>query len=761
MKKYTACLFAIFLGISFCFAQVETELIKPVAPTFEISTKSLSSYTALLLMDLKKLESQEREISLDDTTLCEKYGLFERHGDLFVNAFLWVTDDLNISDLYSARVEINSKMVASILTAIIPVNAIEHVAHIKGVQMIQIGERVNLTMDVARSATLVNSVHQGYQLPQTYFGSGVIIGIIDIGFDYTHPNFYDTTGESNYRVKRVWEQTATTGIPPAGFQYGRELTNQNQILAAQRDVQDQSHGTHVVGTAAGSGVISDFMGVAPQSELVLVSTTMQDAGIADAIAYIIAYADAANKPCVINMSLGKQMGPHDGNSLFDLYCDQQIGQGKILVGAAGNDGDKPIHISKSHSFSDDVVYSFVEFPNSSYGTNGTAIIDVWGDPYQDFEISVAIFNTNTHQYEDWTPYVQASADTVNYYTLFDDDFFFPDVCNVTIATSTYYMTNKRNVMVSIDHTAQDDNYRWAMIRVKATTGHTKMWSVRDGHFTSNGYSYPVISGSTNTTVSEIGGTGKEIISVGAYTTKNTWTDLYGGSHSYEDSIGAIAPFSSKGLTADGRIKPEVTAPGHVMVSSVSSFDPTYSVSSPMSVYSMTNGTDYWRYGTMSGTSMASPMVAGIIALWLEANPELTPTEIKQIIKDTAITDSYTGAISTNGNPTWGWGKINAHQGLLAVLADLSNDNQYDISDQRVRVYPNPTFGVVNISFYKDLTNVNLEVYDTSGKLVKQFLYESLQANTTQILDLEELANGWYILQLSSDQKKQNLKIVKY
>ena len=761
MKKYIVCLFAVIFGFSICFAQVELELIKPVAPTFEIPTKGLSSYTALLLMDLKKLESQGRELSLDDTTLCEKYGLFERHGDLFVNTFLVVTEDLVVSDLYKARVEVNSKTGASILTARIPVNAIEQVANIKGVQMIQIGERANLTMDVARSATLVNSVHQGYQLPQAYFGNAVVVGVIDIGFDYTHPNFYDTTGENNYRIKRVWEQNATTGTPPAGFQYGRELTNQNEMLAAQRDMQNQSHGTHVAGTAAGSGVISDFMGVAPQSELVLVSTTMQDAGIADAIAYIIAYADATNKPCVINMSLGKQMGPHDGNSLFDLYCDQQIGQGKILVGAAGNDGDKPIHISKSHSFSDDVVYSFVEFPNTTYGTNGIAIIDIWGDPYEDFEVSVALFNTHTHQYEDWTPYVQASADTVNYYTLFDDDLFFPDVCNVTIATSTYYMTNKRNVMVYLDHTAQDDNYRWAMIRVKATTGHTKMWSVRDGYFTSNGYSYPVISGSTNTTVSEIGGTGNGIISVGAYTTKNTWTDLYGGSHSYEDSIGAIAPFSSRGATADGRIKPDITAPGNIMVSSVSSFDPTYSASSPMSVYSMTNGTNYWRYGTMSGTSMASPMVTGIIALWLEANPELTPTEIKQIIKDTAITDSYTGTISTSGNTTWGWGKINAHQGLLAVLATMSTENHTDFINQSIRVYPNPTRTEVTLSFSGNQENVKLDLYDSRGKLVKHYLYAYVQTNNATVLNLADVANGVYILKVSSDKSKETLKIVKY
>ena len=109
MKKYIVCLFAVIFGFSICFAQVELELIKPVAPTFEIPTKGLSSYTALLLMDLKKLESQGRELSLDDTTLCEKYGLFERHGDLFVNTFLVVTEDLVVSDLYKARVEVNSK----------------------------------------------------------------------------------------------------------------------------------------------------------------------------------------------------------------------------------------------------------------------------------------------------------------------------------------------------------------------------------------------------------------------------------------------------------------------------------------------------------------------------------------------------------------------------------------------------------------------------------------------------------------------------
>ncbi|GAB4404648.1 MAG: hypothetical protein OHK0053_30270 [Microscillaceae bacterium] len=679
MKKiYTSIAFAIF-GISIGFGQVQQNLVptkvgEPATAISVLPSKGFSPQSAFLLMELDKLKKENRAIQTTDSTLIEKYNLFYIGSELFVNSFLIINEEFDKAKFESKGGFVNSTS-KGIATASIPVNKLNESIEVEGILYIQIAEKAERTMDAARNATWVNWVHQGQQLPQAYFGTGVVVGIIDKGFDYTHPNFYDGTGANNYRVKRVWEQSSPTSNPPSGFSYGRELTTQTAIINAQRDEINQSHGTHVAGIAggAGGGANTTFMGVAPQSDLVFVSTNMTDLGIADGIAYIINYANSVNKPCVINMSLGKHIGPHDGLSAFDQYCDGIVGNGKILVGAAGNEGGDPLYIGKTYTSSDNTLYSFVQFPNSSNGTNGQTVIDIWGNPNQNYQVAVNIYNTNTNSFEDWTPYIQANSNNTFSYTLYDDDTFFPDACNVTIATSLYPANNKRNVQILIDHTAQDDSYRWAMVEIIASTGQTKMWAATGGaRFTNASKPSPWLNGSTSSTIGEIGGTGNSIISVGAYTSKNSWTAFNSSSQTAPAfaPVGAIAPFSSKGPTADNRTKPDITAPGNILASSVSRFDNSYLSSSGRTVSGVTNGTNTWYFGMMEGTSMASPMVTGILALWLQAYPLLNPTQALNLIKQNAWTDSHTGTIPSTGNNTWGWGKVDAHEGLLDLLTKI-------------------------------------------------------------------------------------------
>ena len=669
--------FAIF-GISVGFGQVQQNLLptkvgEPATAISVLPSKGFSPQSAFLLMELDKLKKESRAIQTTDSTLIEKYNLFYIGSVLFVNSFLIINDDFDKAKFESKGGFINSTS-NGIATASIPVNRLNETIEVEGILYIQIAEKAERTMNAARNATWVNWVHQGLQLPQAYFGTGVVIGVIDNGFDYTHPNFYDGTGSNNYRVKRVWEQSATSGTPPSGFTYGRELTTQIAILNAQRDQIDKSHGTHVAGIASGGGggANTTFMGVAPQSELVFVATPMTNVSIADGIQYIINYANSQNKPCVINISIGSNFGPHDGFSPFDQYCEGVVGNGKLIVGAAGNEGQKPIYIGKTFTTNDNTLYSFVQFPNSSNGTNGTALIDIWGNPNQNYEVAVNIYNTITNSFEDYTPYIQANLNNTYNYTLYDDDLFSPDACIVAITTSLYPANNKRNAQIFINHTAQDDSYRWAMVEIRATTGQTKMWSVGGSQFTNAGKPSPWVNGSTNSTVMEIGGTGNAIVSVGAYTSKNSWTAFNSSPQTAPTfaPIGTIASFSSKGPTADGRTKPDITAPGNILASSVSRFDNSYLSSSGLTVSGVTNGTNTWYFGMMEGTSMASPMVTGIIALWLQAYPHLNQTQALNLIKQNAWTDSHTGTIPSTGNNTWGWGKVDAHEGLLDLLTKI-------------------------------------------------------------------------------------------
>jgi len=631
------------------------------------TVRGISPSTAFLILDLKKTGIAK----LSEEQLIEKYALIKKDGILYANSFITLNNAYNSNELSKNGVLVGTQK-GNIITALIPIKQLETLTNNHNINYIQIGEKVAPTMDNARTATNVNQVHTGTSLPQPYFGEGVVVGIIDGGFDYTHPNFYNSTGTSGYRVKRVWEQNATSGTPPTGYTYGRELTTQSAILSAQRDRANASHGTHVAGIAAGAGggASTTYTGVASKADLVFVSTNMTDLGILEGIEYIQNYASSVGKPCVINMSLGKHIGAHDGTSIFDKLCDSFfVGEGRILVGAAGNEGGDNLYLGKTYTTTDTTLYTFVRFPSASNQTNGQTIIDIWGEVGDNFFAGVYIYNTSTDVFEDATPYLYNGAFTGTYsHTLYDDDFFFPDPCYVDIATGIDPNNNKPRVTIAIDHTAQDDNYRYALIEIRASSTQTKMWA-NSAVFTNNSYSAPVLSGNSNSTVGEIGGTGKSIISVGAYTSKNSWISFSSGMQTadFYTTNGAIAPFSSKGPTADGRTKPDITAPGNVIISSVSRFDANYPSSSPYVTNGVSIGSTNWWFAAMQGTSMAAPMTTGIIALWLEMYPDLTPAQAKEIMQTTAITDGHTGTIPPIGSNTWGWGKINAWVDIPSVV----------------------------------------------------------------------------------------------
>ncbi len=704
-------------------------------------TTGLSPSTAIFLDKLS------REKSGDFRAIFDEYQIINKDQKDYAKIFL-------IADQHSSLKThgfIESGNFGRIRTGLIEINKILDLVNSSKVQYIEIATKVKPLLNNAITSSNVDKVYSGLNLPQGYTGDGVVVGIIDGGFDYTHPTFYDSTG-TTYRVKRVWEQNATIGSPPTGYTYGRELATLGAILSAQTD-DPSSHGTHVAGTAAGSGVGTNnsYRGVAFESDLVLVSVS-NNLGIAEGVDYIIKYANSVNKPCVINMSLGTHLGPHDGMSALDQIFDSLSGSGKILVGAAGNEGSIPLYIGKSYSGNDTLMVSFMDFPQSSLGTNGVGLIDIWGEPNDNFTVAVNIYNTNTNQIEDYTPYISSSANGSFNYTIQDNDIFADD-CIVNIATEISPLNNKPHITINVDHTDQDDNYRWVLIEIIGHNTSTKMWCHEDANFTSNGYALPFTNGSTSSTVGEIGGTGKSVITVGAYTTTNSYTNFNGSQQTipFNATLEDLAPFSSHGPTADNRTKPDITAPGNVIIAPVNSFDPNYSTSNPEVVFGVTNGTKNWYYGALQGTSMSSPMVAGILALWLEANPNLSPTNIRNILQSHSRTDTYTGSIPPSGDNTWGWGKIDA----LAGLVNIVGLDESVLNNSSLQVYPNPAKDIVHIDIL-ELSNVTLRITDLSGRVIKDDIE---LMNGTNPVNLSELSNGIYLMRFEHQREVYSRKLI--
>ena len=687
MKRLTFILLVLLLSLSAFSQQRKTVDLSDTVKfgktkcTYKSELKGLSPNTAFLVYDLFKLE---RELTKADTALIKKYSLKEIDGRLFVGAFLQFKSNFDVSKLSAYEIKVNTNF-STLATVLIPIDRLVEFCQASLVDYIDIGSKAQPMMDNAKNLTGANLVHQGIDLPQSYYGKDVIVGIIDIGFDYTHPNFYDST-LTNYRVKRVWEQESNYGTPPQSFGYGRELTTQAEILGALSSHAYQSHGTHVAGIAAGGGTtvesLSQYKGVAPESDIVLVATDMSTVGILYGIIYIAEYAQSVSKPCVINMSIGGHIGPHDGTSLFDLYCDtlrQEIPEGVLLVGSAGNDGGSLIHLGKDFSNDSDLLNTFLTFNGSSAGYG---VIDIWGS--SDFTIEITPYNIEDNEVAGQTLTINTLQEGVYSYSIADDDFWSTDYCNITVEIQQYQ--GKKNIQIEIDNTSQDDTEKYLLIQAYANNGIVHMWNWNTSQyqtFSSMGFSN-CQSGNDFYTCGEIGGTGNSMISVGAYTSRTDWTSIYGEySNRYYD-VNDIAPFSSKGPTTDGRIKPDITAPGAWIVSSVNSYDPTnYSLTSSMSINGIIMGQNQepvlsentWLWGVMQGTSMSAPVVTGVLAVWLEAYPELTISQAKQLLRESATTDQYTGVLDSTINAntiTWGAGKINAYAGLQLLLQKIPN-----------------------------------------------------------------------------------------
>ena len=170
----------------------------------------------------------------------------------------------------------------------------------------------------------------------------------------------------------------------------------------------------------------------------------------------------------------------------------------------------------------------------------------------------------------------------------------------------------------------------------------------DAWIVCSGASCDFPAGDDNKTIGEPG-VAKRAITAGAHVTKWCWDSIDTFSYCYTDPaqsrVNQLSSFSSLGPTRDGRQKPDIAAPGQGIMSTKSK-DASYS-----NVYIEPSGT----HALQQGTSMASPHVAGAVALLLSQNPTLTAEQIKAILQDHAVKDAFTGALCNN---TWGCGKMN-------------------------------------------------------------------------------------------------------
>ena len=533
------------------------------------------------------------------------------------------------------------------VTAWLSLDQISKVSALAEVNFVDTPKFLKKNNDISIATTGASLLHAGKLDNTTYKGDGVIVAIIDTGIDWDHPDFRNASDQTKSRILRIWDQTLTptTGeAAPEGFSFGVEYT-QAQIndeidgspAGFVREKDTDGHGTHVAGTAVGNGAAlsTKYSGLAPNADIVIIKAgdgSFDTSNIIIALDYLKNLSTSLGKPIVVNMSLGSQTGAHDGTDPLELAIDNftDTAAGRIVVVASGNENGDNIH------------------KQLAIAVGSSASIDLQV-PTTTTTVSQDVFQFTAYANDTSAVTVTVTAPDGTQATSLSNS-----GTSVMSGKGKVYMSNfidpesgdrKVQVYVTRTTTATDVAGSWGITIANASTNSLTV----DGWLDTKGDDFldmSVTSGDSKYLVT-IPGCATKAITVGAYMAKMDWYAASGSGYNY--TVGTqddISSFSSIGPRRDNVQKPNITANGQAVVSCLSS-DSGLANSSP---YMVVNG----LYRIEQGTSMASPAVAGCVALLLQKKPTATFTEIKNAITTTATKDSFTG---TTDSPTWGSGKV--------------------------------------------------------------------------------------------------------
>lgn len=679
------------------------------------------------------------------------YDLYKINDKYHIGVLAYVDVDILDEEKLIDLEVLNDTQLENLYTFRVPLNNYASFLQVDGIEYIEIADPVSPFLENSTIDSRADSVQKGLGgLARAYVGKGVIVAVIDWGFDYTHPMFYDST-MTNLRLSRAWDQNKHVGTPPSGYNFGVEYSGTEDLLAAGSDTNYvfgySSHGSHVAGIAGGAGAGTPHNGAAPESELIFISLRRDAPSLTDAFSYITNYAAAVNKPYVVNMSFGSHLGPHDGSSLKNLGIDILHGPGKIFVGSAGNNGETapPFHLDRDFQVNDDTLKTVVNFGTGISDMFGQTL-SMWGSENSDFSVSVDIAdNSNNILYS--TPYYSSIDEPT-----FIDTILLAGNDSLIVrmqSTKSFFLNGKPNIRLELKYTGSNK----VILNAASDNSHLHIWNnVRMNNRYTNwgvalGANFPdAEAGNNDYGLGEPAGVGKNVITVASYKAEQEVAEdvfLYG----------QLSGFTSMGPTVDGRTKPDIASTGQDVMSSVNSFDITQGTALNIDF----EGKEY-GFARFSGTSMSGPQVAGIVALMLEANPSLSAVQAKEILKNTARLDDETGSIDPQiGDLQWGWGKANA---LAAVLSSevYASVDEVTIEDEKFTMYPNPATEKLIISAEGENTTITeVEFIQIDGKTGKLF---EVNENTSKIdLNLQELPKGSYIVKISTQNKVDFKKLI--
>lgn len=700
-----------------------------------------SANTKADIIDITKLSKQQTTQSKEE--LKDRYPVYEMNGIDYVSIIAKVNASYNKSQLEAQNALVGSK-INEIVSLKWPLDQLEEILTNSQFSYVKIAGKIKPLLNKVPRATRADSVWMGFDLPQGYTGKDVIIGITDWGFDYSHPMFYDTLLQDT-RILAAWDQFKNSGPAPTGYSYGTEYDNATDLIAAGADTANiysyATHGSHVAGIAGGSGAGTPYRGIGFEANYLFTTFLVDEGAVLDAWQWMHDKSIAEGKRLVINMSWGLyHMDAIDGTSVISQALDAYSAQNVVFVTSGGNNGDTPFHIKKDYS--GDVLKSRINFySNPGLATVWGQSVHMWGDVGNEFSSAIQILDLS-NQVLDQSPWYN-TVSTSNYVDSFIVAPTTTDTIWFNLSADDLYPTNNRPQMrLRIKYPPA--GYKIVLMST-APTGTVHYWNVTEltndvGNwgmsFASLGAGYT--AGDDNYGIGTPACT-HSAITVAAYSAEYyTMTGVEVG--------GQLASFSSIGPLMTDSLKPDITAPGVGVRSSISSYtDNAYTAVTTVDFAGRT-----YPFAAFSGTSMSSPATAGVVTLILEANPYLSADQVKQIIIATARKDDDTGNIPSFGSPIWGWGKLNAYAAVKMALvtvgvSELKQEVTWDL-------YPNPTNETLSI---KGLNGTASEVLviDLQGKMINVELIENS-------INVNALESGVYFLRLIRDGKVEQKKFVK-
>lgn len=557
----------------------------------------------------------------------------------------------------------------------LPLNKVEELSRLPGIDRVEGLWGNGMVLD---DMTLVNArvgaVHQGISpLPQGYSGEGIIIGFLDSGLDWRHPDFQHPDGST--RILYLWDQYSISGgVTPQPFNYGQEWDAAaiNAGQCAHNPTANYGHGTNVAGIAAGNGqAVNNFLGVAPKADIIAVNIAFNENflnNVVDATEYVFAKATQLGKPCVINASIGTYSGSHDGYDLPALMIAAMLDQqpGRVFVCAAGNAGHIPFHLG----YATQADSSFTWF--KPVGAQAQVLFQFF---VSKADASNFVFALGADQTNPWQ-----FLGRTRYYHLLND---FPLVNGYASLKDTLFYNSNRLGIITLEVADYDSSYACAVtVNPDVTTHYWRFITNGSGSF--DLWSHPATTATSEMVTSglpssavfpdisryKLPDTRKTIvgsfscsdrtITVANYNNRKTYLDFYGNLQTMTDDAGSIALSSSRGPTRDERQKPDIAAPGNTTLTAGElSFLATTILIQPFKV---ALGGMHNRNG---GSSMAAPVVSGIAALYLQKDPQATWKKIKDAIQLTAYSDNYTGTALPDHR--WGYGKVDAFAALTTNI----------------------------------------------------------------------------------------------